>query len=362
MSGSFDILDPGLSTTIQDLGRSGWLSVGAPGGGALDPEAHRLANALVGAAPHAAALEIRYLGPSLRALSGPVRLALVGGDVAMRLERAEGGEAETIGPWRSVTLQPGDVLRVGALKGASTATLALSGGVAAPLVLGSRSTFARGGFGGREGRALRAGDRIDAAEARAASGADLWMPPQDRPALAPPPAEACARIRVIPGPQQDHFPEEALARFFRAEWRVSRDADRMGMRLTGARLTHHPDPKGANIVSEGIAAGSIQVPAAGEPILLLADRGTAGGYAKIAVAASVDLPLLGRLSPGARLRFERVEVETARAALRRREAALQRAIAAVAPYHQPGVVDESQLWSGNLITAVAEGDAGAGGR
>lgn len=356
-AGELEVVDPGLASTVQDLGRPGWLRVGVPQGGALDKESLRLANALVGGGPAQSALEIRYLGPTLRARGGPVRLALVGAEAAMRLER-EGEAAQIIEAWRSVVLQPGDLLRVGALKGASTAVLAMAGGVGAPPVLGSRATFLRGGFGGVEGRALRAGDRIapaDPAGARAAAaGPDLWIPPGRRPGAAALGPGGSKPVRVILGPQQDHFPDEELERFLSENWTVSRESDRMGLRLEGPRLSHRSEEgKGFNIVSDGISEGAIQVPGTGQPILLLADRGTAGGYPKIAVAASVDLPILGRASPGDRLRFAAVSVEDAQAALRRREAEVQAALASVETRREPGAVDEAKLWGGNLITAQA---------
>ena len=352
-----EVIEPGLATTIQDYGRIGWLRVGVPQGGALDTEALRLANALVGGGGGQAALELRYLGPSLRALSGPLRLALVGAEAAMRLERAD-GETEVVEPWRSVTLRAGDVLRVGALRGGSTAVLALGGAVAAPLTLGSRATFPRGGFGGLEGRALAAGDRLRVADPQgAAEGPDRWIPPERRPAAPSPDPDGAWRVRVVLGPQQDHFAQAEIERFLGEAWTVSREADRMGLRLEGPPLNHDVAAgKGFNIVSDGISEGAIQAPGTGLPIVLLADRGTAGGYPKIAVAASVDLPLLGRLSPGDRLRFKAVGVDEAQSALREREIALRAALDAVAPFHKPGSVDEARLWESNLITAKAPTD------
>lgn len=360
MSGDVEVTEPGLSTTVQDLGRIGWLRVGVPQSGALDREALRLANALVGGGPAQAALEIRYLGPTLRALTEPLRAALVGAEASMRLERAgagAGGERESrdIGPWRSVTLHRGDLLRVGSLRGGATAILALGGGVAAPMALGARATFSRGGFGGIEGRALRRGDRLSLAAPPAAGlGPERWIPPDQRPPAPRPGADGAYRVRVVLGPQQDHFPEAEIERFLTSVWTVSAAADRMGMRLDGPRLAHDAAAgKGFNIVSDGVSEGAIQVPGDGRPILLLADRGVSGGYPKIAVAASVDTPLLGRLAPGDRLRFHSVSVGAAQAALRAREQGVAAALAAVAPYREPGAVDEAQLWSANLITARA---------
>lgn len=362
--GTLRVIDPGLAATVQDNGRFGWLRDGVPQAGALDAEALRLANALVGAAAGAAALEVRFLGPVLQCESAPVRVALVGADVAMSLERGPGGETdaavETVGPWRTATLRPGDRLRVGPLKGAVGAVLAIAGGVDAPSVLGSRATFLRGGFGGVDGRALRAGDLLPIAPGSAPpTAAERWIAPENRPSTPTPVAAAPGgpawRVRVVPGPQDDFFSEVERARFFNDPWTISQNADRMGLRLEGAPLVHDP-AKGFNIISDGIAAGSIQVPGAGVPIVLLADRGTAGGYPKIATVATVDLPLLGRLGPGARLWFRPTTPAEALAALRAREAALAAAVAAVAPYHEPGAVDEARLRDSNLITASVDPD------
>lgn len=353
-----EVLEPGLASTVQDLGRPGWLRVGVPQGGALDKEALRLANALVGGGPAQAALEIRYLGPSLRAAGGPARVALVGAEASMRLLR-EGEEPRLVEAWRSVTLTEGDTLKIGPLKGGSTAVLAVAGGVAAARSLDARATFPRGGFGGLEGRALIAGDVLETAETAIAwPDHDLWLAPEHRPRAPRPDPAGAWPVRVVPGPQDDHFSADSLERFFQAEWRVTKDADRMGMRLEGPRLEHREaEGKGFNIVSDGIVEGAIQVPGAGQPILLLADRGTAGGYPKIAVAASVDLPLLGRLSPGDRLRFVSVDRERARAALREREIELQRVVGAIEPFLEPGAIDETRLWGSNLITAWTDADS-----
>lgn len=364
---ALEVIDPGLSTTIQDLGRPGWMRVGVPQGGALDREALRLANALVGAptsgpgalSPGAgggpAALEIRYLGPSVRAVAGSVRLALVGAEAAMRLERVEDGAPwETIGAWRSVTLGPGDALRVGALKGGSTAVLAVAGGLAAPMALGSRATFQKGGFGGMEGRALRPGDRLALRSPSALAAQDLWIPSADRPLSPARGSDGAFVCRVILGPQQGDFPIETFERLTAAQWTVSRDADRMGVRLEGPELAHRGS-RGGEMLSEGVVEGAIQVPAGGQPIVLLADRGATGGYPKIAVVASVDLPLFARLSPGDRLRFAPVTPDVARQALLDRDGALRAAMAAVEPFRPPGVINEDKLWAGNLITAQAPG-------
>ncbi|MEO1472296.1 MAG: biotin-dependent carboxyltransferase family protein [Pseudomonadota bacterium] len=331
---------PGLATSVQDAGRRGHARLGIPPSGALDSEALAVALALAGAPAGAAALECRYLGPVLRAERAPVRVALAGGEAEMAVTRADGAR-EQAGGWRSVTLAPGDRLRVGALRGSATACLALCGGIDVAPVMGSRSTLTRARLGGIGGRLLAEGDRIAAAALpegpeRAVAAPEAWV--DDAP------------VAVVPGPQADHFTGAAHALLTATAWRISDRADRMGLRLDGPHLEHASAPgRGADIVSDAIVTGAIQVPASGQPILLLADRQTSGGYAKIATVITADLPRLARLGPGAMLRFEAVDaVEGARRS-RAARAALDRLIAAIAPLAEGP--DLTALYRENLITA-----------
>lgn len=350
MSGAaFRVIEPGLSTTVQDAGRFGLQRLGVPTAGAVDRVSWRLANALAGAEEGAAALEMRIAGPTLELEAERARIALVGAPATLLVDRAATGATETYsaGPrlWPSVVLLAGDRLRIGALKGA-TAYLAVDRGIDAPLALGSRSTSTRGGFGGIEGRALRAGDRVPLGPTRE-SGDDA--PRGLRHELGPAPG-APAVLRAAPGPQRDRVTEAAFARFFEQEWRVGAAADRMGLRLEGAPLAHQD---GHDIVSDATAAGAVQVPGDGKPILLLADRGTTGGYPKIACVISADLPLAGRLGPGAALRFALVTAEQGVAARRAQEREIRAAIARIGPLSEPGDVDLESLYRENLVTARA---------
>ncbi|MEM1383968.1 MAG: biotin-dependent carboxyltransferase family protein [Pseudomonadota bacterium] len=327
------VRDGGLLTTVQDLGRVGFQRFGVPVCGALDRDSHRLANALVGNPPGAAALEIRYLGPVLEALC-PARVALAGAEARMILTRAR--ETETVPAGRTLRLEEGDRLAIGPLSGSVTATLAIAGGVQTAPVLGSAATFARSGFGGLDGRALRAGDRIPVA---LAEGPDLALAqPMD---LALP-----ARIKVVLGPQDDHFTAEAVETLLSAPWTVTQQADRMGLRLVGPVLAHRD---GYNITSDGIVTGAIQVPGNGLPILLLADRQTSGGYPKIATVVTGDLAPLGRVAPGAVLRFAAVSPAEGAAHTRARETALAQALATITPPPREGL-DLDALYAENLIT------------
>ncbi|MEM6489230.1 MAG: biotin-dependent carboxyltransferase family protein [Pseudomonadota bacterium] len=340
------VLDPGLVTTVQDRGRPGYQRVGIPPAGALDTEALALANALAGAPADAAALECRFLGPTLEAEGAAVRVALAGATARGTVTRTDGTSAPFEG-WRSLILAPGDRLGLGALGPSATAYLAVSGGLALAPVMGSRSTLMRARLGGIDGRALRVGDRL-------AAGA---LPdPADRAerGLEPPRGWLSdAPIRVVLGPQDDHFTPEAVAAFLGSVWRISGKADRMGLRLEGPTLQHHTAPgRGADIVSDGIVTGAVQVPGSGQPILLLADRQTSGGYAKIAAAISADLPRLGRLGPGRTLRFEAVDTGTAAALAAEARAHLQALIGAIAPVRDG--LDLDALYRENLISGIAD--------
>jgi biotin-dependent carboxylase-like uncharacterized protein len=330
------VLEPGLQTTVQDLGRFGHQRFGVPVSGALDAEALAIANALVGNRPGEAALEIRYLGPVLEVEADRVRVALVGG-AGLVVEDRE------VPALRSVTLTRGQRLRVPPLRTVATGYLAIEGGLALEPVLGSRSTHPKAGLGGLDGRALRPGDMLPLG-GDATDRSDLML--RDPPELGPP-----ASVRVVLGPQDDHFTDEAVQAFLDTEWRVSPDADRWGLRLDGGKLQHRG---GWDIVSDGIATGAVQVPGSGQPILLLADHQTAGGYPKIAVVASVDLPAVGRLRVGDGVRFRAVAVEEAEALRRRRETELAALLARLEPARDAPGLDERALHGENLVSGVVD--------
>ncbi|MEL6767357.1 MAG: biotin-dependent carboxyltransferase family protein [Pseudomonadota bacterium] len=347
------VIDPGLVTSLQDGGRRGFQRFGVPPSGALDRESLAEANALVGLGAEAPALEMRFLGPTLEA-EAPLRLATAGAELAMALKRADGSE-ETVAGWRSVTLGAGDRLRIGPLKSSATAYLAVAGGFAARPVLGSAATLGRAGLGGFEGRAITGGDRLPLAAAapEAPAGPDRALPPRENPGAGP------RRIRVVLGPQDDHFTDAGHEAFLATVWTVSDKSDRMGLRLEGGTLEHRAEAaRGADIVSDGIVTGAIQVPGSGQPILLLADRQTSGGYAKIAAAITADLPLLGRAGPGTKLRFEVVTAAEGAEAARAAKAALQKRLG-----RMTDVVDMElnlrALYNENLITGQVE-DSPAG--
>ena len=290
-----EVLDPGLLTTVQDGGRTGHRRVGVSGAGPMDARAHACANRAVGNPEGTAALECTVVGPSLVFLA-PLRFAVSGGALDAVLERTD------LGPWpvpsgAAVLARPGSVLRFGCRRTGCRAYVALEGGIDVPAVLGSRSTDLHSGFGGFAGRALRAGDRLAVAASRGSRHSDS---PPVRYA-------ATATVRVVPGPQADHFDAGALARLFTDPWRVGAASDRVGVRLEGAPLRHLGS---AEIVSDGMVPGSIQVPPDGMPIVMGCDGPTTGGYPKIGTVVTADLPLLAQLVPGeGEVRFEAAPVE-----------------------------------------------------
>jgi biotin-dependent carboxylase-like uncharacterized protein len=343
------VLAPGLLTTIQDLGRPGHQHLGIPPSGALDPTSLRGANALVGNPPGTGALEVAYMGPTLAVEADSVRIAIVGGEAPVEIYPDGAAlRATRVESMCSIRLRRGDVVRIGSLTAATVLYVAVEGGFAIAPVLGSVSTYIRGGFGGINGRALAAGDRIPLRCDTAAKRHECRL---DRFDLRPPP-----RLRVIAGPQSDYFSEHAMARFLDGEYTVGTGSDRMGMRLVGPAIDHL---RGFNITSDGIAPGSIQVPGNGQPIVLLADRQTTGGYPKIATIISADLPALGRLPIGAKIGFEPVTLAAAAAARRALYDQIERLPDHIVPAGHAGADLTARLYDSNLISGVADARSSA---
>ena len=329
-----EVVSPGAYASVQDRGRRGYRRVGVPWAGVLDPRLMRIANALVGNADGTPVIECFDGGLQLVARGGAIRLALAGD---AQLECELGGERRKLIPWRSLTLADGDKLWVRRLERGRIAVIAVEG-LALPAVLGSASTYARAGLGGVDGQALAAGSRLPAAPASARLEQMLADPP--RPVTGP--------IRIVSGPQADHFSDATRAAFADTDYRVSTQADRMGLRLEGPRLTH----LGAReIVSDATVPGSIQVPGNGLPIVLLADAQTAGGYPKIGTVIGADLPRLAASPPGQLLRFAWVDASEGEQLARATEAAtlaLLRSVRALTA----GGVDAAALYANNLVSGV----------
>ena len=299
------VVEPGALTTVQDLGRPGHLRYGIPPSGPMDRVAFLVANRLVGNDDGAAAFECTVLGPRFEAES-QCAIAVTGAEMPLTINGAEAPA------WTTLMLKPGDVVKLGAARAGVRAYVAFSGGLDVPSVLGSRSTYVRGRLGGLDGRALRKEDRLSLFPAA--------LPPRRRARphvvsdLRPEP-----EIRVVLGPQADRFTGEGLRTFLGSDYELLPQSDRMGARLRGPRIAH---TRGHDIISDGIALGSIQVPGDGQPIALLVDRQSTGGYTKVATVCSFDIGRLGQVKPGHRLRFRAVDLVDAQGTLRQCQAAL----------------------------------------
>jgi biotin-dependent carboxylase-like uncharacterized protein len=338
---------PGLLTTVQDLGRLGFQHLGVPVSGALDPVSLRAANALVGNPAGTAALEVAYLGPTLTAEADSVRVAIVGAQAEIEiLQDAAATSGVRIDGMRSIRLRRGETIRIGALTGGTVLYLAVEGGFDIKPTLGSISTYVRGSIGGWHGRALIAGDALPLRRQQASERTEVRL---DGLELKPP-----TRFRVIAGPQSDYFSDTAVAAFLAAEYTVGPHSDRTGMRLCGPKIGHL---RGFDIASDGTAPGSIQIPGSGEPIMLLADRQTTGGYPKIATVISADMPALGRLPVGARIAFEAVTLKTAETARRMLLADIDEIKNRIVPMRLTAAEATPRLSDCNLISGVVDAAA-----
>ena len=350
MTAALRVLAPGLATTLQDLGRQGYQHIGVPVSGALDHPSLRAANLLVGNAAGVGALEIAYQGPTLKVEAESVRIALAGGRASIEILSSEGnGAVSRAAPYESIRLSKGQVVRIGTLSGSAVAYLAVEGGFDIAPVLGSQSTLMRAAIGGFEGRALKAGDVLPLKQGTAVVREEVTLPPTQ---FAPP-----SRVRVVLGPQDDYFTPAGLRTLLESTYEVSQASDRMGMRLEGPALEH--SRKGYNIVSDGIALGSIQVPGNGLPIILLADRQTTGGYPKIATVISADVPALGRLTPGAKITFAVVGVEEAEAAARQLASDIAAEATRLLPVRRAATIDVARLMGENLVSGVVSAREGS---
>lgn len=338
--GMIEIVQPGIGTTVQDRGRAGHRHEGIPLSGWLDAPLAEAANALVGNAGGEAVLELRGMGTELRIKSGPVRVALTGNIGAKWL--TQNGTITALPAWQTATLQTGDRLALGAAE-AGCAYLAVASGLQLPTQLGSRSSYWRAGFEGLQGRALRPGDLLPC---RTWTESDFreWRSRE-------PWADHAGVIRVILGPQQDHFLPESIETFQHEEWEATAEQDRMGLRLRGAALSHL-NAAATDIVSDAVTPGAIQVPANGQPIVLLADSQTVGGYPKIATVIQADLPKLAHAKPGSRLRFQSVTSAQARQALKEQREAWIQWLATRESFLPPGFIDEKALYNCNLVSGM----------
>jgi antagonist of KipI len=305
------IVTGGLQTTVQDLGRIGQQRSGIPVCGAMDRLALRIGNMLVGNDDGDAALEASIIGPAIT-FEQPALIALTGGDLEATINGTE------VPAWHAISVPAGTTLRSAQPRVGCRSYIAVAGGIDVPLVFGSRSTYLRAQFGGFDGRALRSGDvlvsgtpsqrsaRIASAlrESGAAAVTARWSVSGTlRPRYSDDPV-----VRLIAGAHYDLLDDESRDRLGAGTFRISPNSDRMGYRLAGVTLSLR-EP--VELLSEGVAFGTVQLPPGGEPIVLMADHQTTGGYPRLGEVASIDLPLVAQLKPGDRLRFRLVSVDEA---------------------------------------------------
>lgn len=294
---SIDVLKPGALTTFQDLGRTGHQHAGIPVGGVMDERAHRLASMLVGNRASEATLEVTWMGPSLQFLQ-PAVIAVCGADLGATLDN------QPLPPARAVTVAAGSLLAFGKRASGLRAYIAVAGGYALEPIMGSTSTYVRGGYGGAHGRPLQKGDRIGLRDAGARHIPTAPLPvfpgSVERPHAAP--------LRLVPGREWAAFLPDAHRAIATEVWRVNPRSDRMGYRLDGPSLALQ---RPLELMSEPVGYGTVQVPPDGLPIVLMADRQTTGGYPRIAQVATVDLPRLAQCMPGEAVRFEWITLEEA---------------------------------------------------
>src|SRR5919197_199669 len=294
-----------MLTTVQDSGRWGYQGVGVPVAGPMDWYSHALANRLVGNTPKAAALEVTLIGPEL-IVEGQVVCALAGAVFAVTVD------GSAVPMHQPFTAPSGSRLRIGTRRSGARATLAARGGFDVPPTFGSRATHLVSRMGPFDGRALRAGDRLPIGAADAQSIGDAGIP------LEMP--RGGARLRVVPAAHRDRFTNDAWRTLTSARFVVTPQSNRMGYRLEGPALSH---VRGADILSEAMPIGAIQVPSSGQPILLMADRQTTGGYATIANVITADLPVAGQLAPGDWIEYARNASEISGAVAAARDGGLE---------------------------------------
>lgn len=296
---AFEVLQRGALTTIQDLGRFGYQRYGVSLCGAMDKFALRVGNLLVGNCHEGeAALEITLLGPKLRALAD-LQVSFTGADLSPRIN------GQLVPLWHCLSVHADDVISFGPSNSGCRAYLCVFGGIDVPLTMGSRSTHTRAALGGF-GRAMQKGDVVSVRDC----GVDDYhflSSNQLSPEMIPIYTDHLT-VRALRGPQDDYFTAEGLQTFWRKEYTVSSESDRMGYRLQGPKIQHS---FGADIITDATPPGSVQVPGDGMPIILLADSQTTGGYPKIAVVTSTDQDRLAQVRPGDRIRFEEVNISQA---------------------------------------------------
>lgn len=295
------ILTPGPLSTVQDTGRFGYMSTGFGANGAMDDYSMRIANILVGNDPGDGVIEMTMLGLSAE-FTCPAVISLTGANMRPTLN------GEEVPMYQAVQVERGDRLAMGAAVSGMRGYLAVAGGFDLPSVMGSMSTNLKCGIGGFRGRKLASGDAIPLRQSVSLEllGSRKCEPENHYPDT--------VTVRVVLGPQEDYFTEKGIATFLGARYNVSGQSDRMGVRLEGNAIENK---NGVDIISDGIAYGSVQIPASGTPIIMMADRQTTGGYAKIATVITTDLKKIAQARPGTAIRFQAVTEKEAVALLKK---------------------------------------------
>jgi antagonist of KipI len=299
-----EVMDGGLHTTVQDLGRYGYQRYGVPVSGAMDVFSLRAANLLLGNSEDAAGLEITLVGPKLKFLSDTA-IALCGADLRPRVD------GQLVQTWKVLKIKAGSLLSFDGPMAGMRCYMAVPGGIDVPEVMGSRSTYTRSSIGGFKGRTLRPGDRLANIDGANPPSRSSKLPQALIPAFG-----HQHLLRVVMGPQDEAFTPQGVASFLGSTYAISQQSDRVGIRLDGPAIQH---VKGGDIISDGAPFGAVQVPGSGRPVVLMADRGTTGGYTKIATVIAVDIGKLAQALPGDKVTFKPVTVDEAQALLAERE-------------------------------------------
>ncbi len=307
---ALEVLEPGILTTVQDLGRYGFSQFGVPPSGALDLFSLRVANLLTGNGEGEACLETTVMGLKLRALREVV-ITITGGDLSPMLNE------EPLEMWRTHLLVGGDIIAFKRVRTGCRSYLAIGGGIDVPEIMGSKSTFLSGKFGGLEGRGLRRGDILCSQDITGPlSKIGIRFPKDWTPSYGKE-----TQVRVIPGPQDHHFTRKGFQTFSSSSYQVTAKSDRMGIRLEGPKIERSAEVE-ESIISESLVPGSVQIPGDAKPMLILTELVT-GGYTKIATVISTDIPRAAQLKPGDRIRFEAISVDEAHQLLREQERRLK---------------------------------------
>lgn len=302
------IISPGLLTTVQDLGRTGYQRMGISPSGATDRKALKIANILVGNHPGEAGLEMTVMGASMEFTEANV-IAVTGGNFSPVLN------GSPLPMYRAVAVKAGDVLALGMAESGCRAYAAFAGGLDVPVVMGSKSTNLKCKIGGLEGRKLRADDEITFA-----APCDVLTNMEKRRAEFHEPSETEVTVRVVLGPQDDYFTDAGIRTFLSEPWKVTNRSDRMGCTLEGTPVEYRSK---VDIISDGIPFGAVQIPSGGKPIVMLSDRQTTGGYAKIATVISADLPVFVQRKPGDTVHFKKISMREAQRVSEQEEKALR---------------------------------------